>query len=77
MVSRDWLMLLPALLALSCFFSAQAKMVEVRQNILMMDKRDRIVGHYEHVFLRDETSQATPPPLPGRHTQSLLPSSQS
>jgi hypothetical protein len=43
-----------------------AKMIEeVRQNILIMDERDRIVGSYEHVFQRDNQLRATPPPMPG------------
>ncbi len=48
-----------------------AKLVEVRQNVLVMNEKDRIVGKTEHVFQRD-VLKATPPPLPGKNYAPLL-----
>jgi hypothetical protein len=44
-----------------------AKMVEVRQNVLVMDEKDRVVGKTEHVFFRNDELKATPPPMPGKY----------
>lgn len=49
-----------------------AKLVEVRQNVLVMNEKDRIVGKTEHVFQRDDVLKATPPPLPGKNYAPLL-----
>jgi hypothetical protein len=45
---------------------ANAKMVEVRQNVLVMDEKDRVVGKTEHVFFRDDEIKVNTPPMPGK-----------
>lgn len=66
-------MLFVSLLVVICFLAAvSAKMVEVRQKVLTMNDKDRIVGSVEHVFFRDDQLKSTPPPMPGKYLNSSV-----